>query len=481
IGILVLVGFLIYSPHLGYRFPIHLDEWVHLDWAVHTIDKEGYMEKNELFTRTKLPAHEVGFHVFLSEIFLMTGVDPVLNFRYLAAFSAIITAFLLFVIVVNITKNYYTGIFAMLFFGSLRSNLNILGNWFFVPFVFCFPLIYLFSFSTIKGIKNKKFLIISIFILFVMYFIHVQAAMLSSLVFIIYLTINYKKTKKNFKFLLIFGLILILVLFFYSSVFWKGSLLNFIKDILSALLFKGHGAGPGVNYSLIWFYGLVPFVLASLGIIKCMQKKEEKFWIVWIFLTAAFIFSFNLSKISILVNYRRLIYFTLIGLVPLSAIGLSAVLSYLKLKLKKKIKQKKILGIIILILILIIFISSYWSYYKIPGNLKIFYLIDESEYESIKWLEENHGSYNTVFAPKWLSETIYPISKNYVDHNKVKGSVNKKNEFFDGDCKTKLDIIKEFKIDFVFTEERIFCSKFLELSYNNSVFIYEYKNRNLTE
>jgi len=476
IGVLILVGFLIYSPRLGYRFPIHLDEWIHVDWAVHAMDKQSYMEKDDLFTKQRLPVHEVGFHIFLSEIFLMSSVDPVLGYKYLASFLNMVTAFLLFVVIFKITKDFYTGIFAMLFFASLRNNINILGTWFFVPFVFCFPLIYLLSFSIIKGLDDKKFLIISIFILFVIYFIHVQIAIFCSLLFVVYLIFNYKKVKKNWIYLLPVILVPLIILLFYSSVLWNGSFLGLIKNIITRITFEGYGPGPQINYSLFSFYGIIAYVLAGIGIIFGIKKIKERFWIMWIFLAAIFIFIFHQYRIILLAAYRRMVYLALIGLIPLSAIGLSNILTYLK----KKIKNNRILQLTSMTFIVVVFIFSFWGYYRIPSNVRIFYLINEQEYEAIEWLEEKYSSYNVVFAPKWFSEAIYPVSRNYVDYNKIKGGADKKHEFYDGDCKTKLDIIKEFKVDFVFVKERIHC-RFLELVYNNSVFIYEFKDRDLTE
>lgn len=458
-GILILIGLLVFSPHLFYRFPIHLDEWTHLGYAENIIDKKGYNEKDLDFTGEKLPTHEVGFHIFLAEISLMTGIDPIFGLKYFAPILAVVTAFLFFVVMLKTTKNFYIGIFSMIFFASLRSNINILGIWFFVPFVFAFPLI-LGLFYTAANLDNKKFLITSIVILFILYFVHAQAAMLSSIIFLIYLISNYKKLNNNWPFLLVLVAFLLVVLLFYSSTLWNNNLFGLISKIISLITFIGFRIYPNIEFSIILFYGIIPFLLAIVGLIKSIKDKKQRFWIIWVAFTIVLITIFKHYKIIFFVTYRRAFYFTIFALVPLSAVGMNSVLDYLKKNFKNKLSKK--LAVVIFIIAVLSFTFS--SYYEIPENLKIFYLINESEYEDIMWFGENYGSHNKILAPEWISKTIFPTTRNYM-------------KFFleyykNSDCRTKRKIVKDWKIDYVFSKEKDECD-FLNQIYNNSFYIYK--------
>jgi hypothetical protein len=466
IAVLLLIGFLACSPRINHRFPVHLDEWVHLNWATYVMDRENYMEKEPLFSEASLPKHEVGFHVLLSEIFLMSGIDPVLQFRHIPVLFNIVSALLLFIIIFKTTKNFYTGIFAMLFYASLRSNINILGTWFFVPFVFTFPLIFILFYTTAKAAENKRFLILSILTIFLLFFIHVQVAIFSSLVFIIYLILNYKKITKNKKYLFLMILVPLIILIFYTKALWNNNFIGFIQNIIHRLTFKGYGQGPAIDYNLLFFYGIIPSILAAIGAIFSLRDLKQRFWIIWIALAGIILIIFAKFELTFFVAYRRLIYIIMVGLVPLSALGLSALLKYLKKKVRK---LKKIIPSVV---IAFVFIAAFWNYYNIPANTKIFYLINDEEYDSLKWFEQNYGNYNLIFAPRWLSETVYPITKNYVDHNLVKLTDDKKDEFYQGNCTAKLNIARQVNASFVFSEKEINCS-FLSQLHDDSIFIFK--------
>ncbi|PIZ52658.1 hypothetical protein COY26_03990, partial [Candidatus Woesearchaeota archaeon CG_4_10_14_0_2_um_filter_33_10] len=103
-------------------------------------------------------------------------------------------------------------------------------------------------------------------------------------------------------------------------------------------------------------------------------------------------------------------------------------------------------------------------------------IINEEDYKTIKWLEKNYGSYNTVLAPAFISSTIYPISKNYVvsilSGQLGGGNLNATISFFKVVCNEKKKIIEENGVNLVFSRERIDCSGLKEV-YNNKNFIYE--------
>jgi len=48
--ILLLAGFMAFIPHIGYAYPLHLDEWTHLTYAK-TIGRTGTITFPDPFTR----------------------------------------------------------------------------------------------------------------------------------------------------------------------------------------------------------------------------------------------------------------------------------------------------------------------------------------------------------------------------------------------------------------------------------------------
>ncbi|MFN3528174.1 MAG: hypothetical protein ACK4YO_03635, partial [Candidatus Altarchaeaceae archaeon] len=95
---------------------------------------------------------EIGFHIFLSELFLLTNADPVLSYKYLSALFAVISAFILFLIVKR--YHFYAAIFSILFFTSLRTDIVVMGLWFFAPLTMSIGMIYGVVLALIRGIKK---------------------------------------------------------------------------------------------------------------------------------------------------------------------------------------------------------------------------------------------------------------------------------------------------------------------------------------
>ena len=82
--ILLLAFFMAFVPHLDYGYPLHVDEWWR--WG----DAQGILEAGRITYpdpfeagETVSPDIEVGFHVFLAEIKLITGVSWLSVFRFL--------------------------------------------------------------------------------------------------------------------------------------------------------------------------------------------------------------------------------------------------------------------------------------------------------------------------------------------------------------------------------------------------------------
>jgi len=271
------------------------------------------------------------------------------------------------------------------------------------------------------------------------------------------------------------GMFIIIV----SLYFWNYILLLSNKtNIINLLIFREGWGKVEIKYFIPYLYGITATVLASIGIIVSFKQKKYRMIAFFVFIMLVLISMFNKYKFTVLSPYQRTLYFTMLTLVPLSAIGLTFILGYLnkliKICLQKNVAQK----IIITVFVVIIFISVFSDNYSLIDEKKIYrsVIINEEDYKTIKWLEKNYGSYNTVLAPAFISSTIYPISKNYVvsilSGQLGGGNLNATISFFKVVCNEKKKIIEENGVNLVFSRERIDCSGLKEV-YNNKNFIYE--------
>ncbi len=158
--LICILGFiLIYTPRAQNPYPMHVDEWHHIDEAIHI--SQGNL-------RYGPSGLQFGFRVFLAT--LSVFLNLITTYRYFPAIWGVLTALVLFYVVnkktEKIKNNFLIASFAMIFFFSIKSNANITGLWFFTPLTFVIPLIFLYFYFFTEGIekKNKKFILTSFLI-----------------------------------------------------------------------------------------------------------------------------------------------------------------------------------------------------------------------------------------------------------------------------------------------------------------------------
>ena len=479
---------------------MHLDEYHHIAQSVQIIEEKGFVSTNPYFAEEIRHENlEPGFHILLSELFLLTGIDPVQHYGFLPALFVCLSAFMLFVLINKITNNFWTGIFAMLFFASLKSSVNILGINFFTPLTACIPLIYLFLLMLTEALSDGdiKRLFISIILSACLVIIYPLCGTLIIPIAFLYFLLNpriikefYFKTKEIFaieklnkdkisyfktSLLTITIILVITVTFIY---FWR--YISFSRNkaqIINSLIFREGWGKVEIKYFLPYLYGIISTILALIGIIISFKQKKYLIFVFFAFITVGLTSMFNKFGFTILSPYQRTLYFAMMFLIPLSAIGLSYVIDYMK-KLKIPFLSRVSEGPIVALLVIIIFIGVFSSHYKLIDERKTYSnkIINEEDYKAIKWIEENYGSHNIILAPVFVSSTIYPISQNYVVSilpGQLRGeNLNASVEFFNSGCNEKRKIIEENKAKLIFSKGKIDCNGLKEV-YSNKNFIYE--------
>ncbi len=523
---LLFTFFLQYGIHSDYDFPFHTDEWQHLARAVQIMDTQTIPDVDPYYNKYPIGEMdlEIGFHVFLAEFYILSNQDPVLFYKFFPAIFAVLASLMLFLLVRKITKNFYAGILSVLFFASLKSTIGILGVWFFVPLSMDFMFIFLFFYLYIEGMRKNSaiFLFFSVLIISAIALIHPQSASWIYPVIILYLLLfciryilkinlaNILKFKSA-----IFGNILLFSLPFLSFIYffkilWKGSFETTLDFFLKEfIIFRGCPAERGIcepNF-IPDFYGTIAFILAIVGLVYLIykfikNKEDDKFnsllllaWIFGLLLListlyvepigkfVASLMGIQYSPFNLLTGSIRLFYETFLCLAALSGIGLYAIIKFIYVRIAStnlNQRQKSIVFIsLTLVTGILIFASVFNDYYDL--KVKIYKDIDNDDYKAIKWIEKNFGQYNIIFARSHISETIYPISKNYVvaitQHAGIPTTGERNNDvysFFMGDCNTKKQILEKYGANLVIEKYPIKCD-FLEEIYNEGIYVYRIK------
>ena len=459
ISFLVSVFLLIYSPHFSYKYPLHVDEYHHIAKAVNFIENKELNTIPNYQHQPYSPNLEPGFTIFLS-LLAFAKLDLILFYKFLPAIFAALAAFILFHLMHYITKNFYLSISSIIFFASLKSNINLHGLWFFTPLTFAISLIFLFFFLFFKTLdkKSNKFLVLTILNLVLLLTIHPTSAVLVYIITFLYLLIK-KDFKKNILLLVILPpLIMFLLLILLKDA--QHPIINLVLDWL--ILEEGWGYIE-IKYLLPTLYNLIPFLLAMIGLYPAIKNQKSRIFVIWFLLTIFFIFIFINYQFSLIFPYQRVLYYSLLSLVPLSALGLFFILSYIK-------KYKAMVPVFLIL----IGVFTFYNYYDLPKQSQLYHVLDDNDYNALMFLKQSPPE--MILAPLPQSAAVYPVSRHYVigmtQANILGGEKEKVKEFYDGDCETKQNILKSYPIGYVLSKNKLECN-FLKEVYDEGDYIYE--------
>src|SRR3989344_3120694 len=207
---LVFTFLLVFSPHLSYHLPFHVDEWHHISESIRLGNYGEYIEAFRTGAERGFSGLEIGFHFFL--FLLSFAIDLVTIYQLLPALWATLAAGIIFFIVYKKTdENYWAGLGAVLFFASIKSNVNLTGLWFFTPLTFSIPLIYLYMYLFNEALEkeNRKYLLASFSIMTVLLFTHSISVLFAVPALLIVMALHYRYVLKEYKIFL--GMFLIAI------------------------------------------------------------------------------------------------------------------------------------------------------------------------------------------------------------------------------------------------------------------------------
>src|SRR3989344_5712815 len=123
--LIVFASILNFLPRLNYQYPLHVDEYVHFQYANHLSSNAP-----QYFGEDKITL-ENGFHVLLAALNSL-GEPYLMIFRFLPILFTIILCLCVFITTRRIF-NAESGLFAVLFIALLNSTPTIIGPMFLVP------------------------------------------------------------------------------------------------------------------------------------------------------------------------------------------------------------------------------------------------------------------------------------------------------------------------------------------------------------
>ncbi|MFH1834928.1 MAG: hypothetical protein ABH851_01930 [Methanobacteriota archaeon] len=480
--LLVLLGFMFtlqYKIHQDYGYPFHVDEWQHIAKTAQTINHETVLLIEPYLKKPQLKVtHEEGFHVFLSVLFNTTGLNTVTYYKFLAGLSAAFTAFTLYVFMKKMTST-ETALTSILFLATIKSNVNILGFWFYTPFTATLPLIYLYALSIVNAVsrQNTGWLINAGALASVQALIYPPSFLFTISFSLLYLFTRPRRTLKLTRLVLkdkssiIFFTVLTIALISFT-LSQSGSTQKLYKTLSERMVFPQSRIPYDVTYSLVKLYGLGASAAAFLGLATVISDRRLRILLFWIFIPYAVIFMYHKTDYTLMLPYARALYLGMLGMAPLSAIGVFSIVRLIK----RLLPGGQMMTLTLFIVVLTLMLAESFREYESPRqDVGLYKWISDSDYEALYWLGENYGGGHVVISPLTKSVAVYPVSGDYVVAvvSAVVGAGPTKTIelFYDGTCDLKGEIINKHDVEFVLSDTRINCV-FLEEIYSRGDFIY---------
>jgi len=466
-AVLALIFGITYSVHLDYRFPYHVDEWNHIALAK-DIMGEGWIRYNDPYFRDggSRVTFETGFHLFLAELFLVSSLNPITFYQYLPAFFAVLSGMCLYVLLYKLTGRFWLSVYSLIFFASLRSNINVLGLKFFTPFTFSLPLVFLFLFEYVRGYMHwSRVRLVSAGLLFMGLLIcYPLSAFLVLLVSLVFSLLNQGPIKNNFVSVVSALLVLaIIVCASFEMMTGEGDLIGFLKK----RIFLPYELGLGKKqYSMLGLYGGLATALAFIGILPGVKNRFTWVFIVWLMLTFSLTFIHNMAGFSIIFPYRRAVYYSLLAMTVLSGLGLEWMINAMSRVLNRvrvsHTKKKIFLATASFLILSAVMYPARPSIHE-EKDMRFYKVIDEDGYIVLSWIGGRYGPEHTLLAPRWMSAAATPITGGYIVAS-VPGTMGGGykpfySNFFKKECREQMRLIQYRKIDLIISKKNIQCDE----------------------
>jgi hypothetical protein len=407
--ILLLAFYMAFIPHIGYAYPLHGDEWMHMAYT-ETIVQTGSITFPDPFTgQGEVGVGSnlwVGFHIFWAMYQQVSGIPWVELFRY---FPAIIFMFTVLAVYILASREGY-GLEAAFFTCLIPTTGGLLGPAFMVPMALGLLFIPLSLFLAFH-IKNwVSYLLIFLFTCFLL-LSHATTAIILCIILLPYALISIKDNTRHS-----IGIIAALLLPFVLPFPWIFKLLvQNAGQLLTPQFMSQYIEIP----ALLGKYGLVPVILSFLGTVLLITKGGKKNFglilglaLLLIVMLVFLVFHYGLAGIydrGLTTMLLILSIFAGAGLFWIRNLGLPA--EFMQKHKSKLFRYAGNIACVILgLLILAIAVPTRFS--------AVFYhMVDDEDYRAFTWIKDNIGAeYTTALVDPWKATAFVAITGKKVLH-----------------------------------------------------------------
>ena len=472
---------LAYQPHFDYPYPLLGDEYNHISFGKYILEERALPFQNPYFaTSSPVQNFESGFHILLAFLFLLIPGDPVLWYKFLVIAAFALNTFLLFYLVFLWSRNYWTALFSVFFFGTIKSEVGFLSHQYFLPLtlgvtLLLFAFIFFHRWANSRSRKSLFALTGTLAALALSYppalFFFLGVMLVHALSMDHSLHEFFHLTKKRFFAYVLSGAVTISALFVAALSFF---------GLLSAIVFPPDWNVLQTHFSPIFFFGIIPSVFAAFGLVTVAISKHlsSKVALHWFLFSLGMLLLFYIFDFNVLIPAPRLFVFYLIGVSVLAGIGVSASIYFFT----RYVHGRFALSCAIAVLCIPFFVHYYIVFSK---PLAFHRILTPEIYKALATLHNEHPERAVVIADSFTSHAVYPVSGKYVvnllNANIGGGNTEGARIFLEKDCRKRIEDVfdrlsyftEEAGIPlFLLAKQQEMCRSMLEPVYEGGVYLY---------
>ena len=401
--ILLLAGVMAFIPHIGYAYPLHVDEWTHLTYAK-TIAQTGAISFPDPFTGegTAGPGSNVwlGYHVLMAIIQKVSGIDWLVLWRYGPSVIFMLTVFCVYIFA---NKQGY-GLEAAFFACLIPTTGGLLGPAFMVPMalgLLFIPLSLYIAFYIKSWISYLLLFLITCFL----WSMHPTTAAIQGIILLPFILINLKGSPMRSLGLLAALLLPILI----ALPFTIKQLLPEIGQLLTP---KGVYPPPYLDLpAMLQIYGFIPLIFCFIGIMYLLKKggRSNYGFLLALVLLLIVMLAFARIQVGLDTIFERGITTALLLIGIIAGAGLywlrmQVVSARLLAKRRFAPYSNSLLCALSVVVILSVAIPARFS-------MPYYHIIDDENYRDFVWIRDNIGSaYACAAIDPWKATAFTAVT-----------------------------------------------------------------------
>lgn len=332
------------TENMKYHYPYFSDEWYSIALIDYSISSQG-LPTATFLSQDSFLNFQMGFHSFLSQIFLILDITPLTNYVVLSIFFNLLIATMIYLFLKNKKINSWVCAITSISTMYITNGANLSGFWNLIP-INLGILSFLIAMFFLSNKKFKMFLLSSF--LTAIFYPPLVLFLLISLVF----SLIFEKEKKSLskKTLYLIGVIFISgIIVSLSYYIFMGNYQNAFSNILGKIFYDQLTGEYIPKYSIINIVPIWVLIFAGYSILLKFEDKKLIFPGLMVGISYWIFCAFSIKRI--LIDYSRAVFFISILITLISGFGLDGLLKDAQyfFKIKKIIKILIFLSIVFLL------------------------------------------------------------------------------------------------------------------------------------